>query len=425
MRSKLLICLTALAVDAPALAQQPAVPKDGLTLTHELRLRGEQRDTADFSSASANDPRDLLGRLRIGAKWTFENGSSIFFQPQLSVSDSRRSVNGFGLGNRPDTDPHIHQLYTDQRIFDLKWRLGRQEISFGDERLAGAANWLNKGRSWDAARVTVSDARTRTDFFGGTLGQFDFKTNSPTFVGLYSTVTRSSSLAYDLYFLFKAASVSATASQTIYTVGTRPVFKLPGGIDAKLEAAYQFGSFASRTVSAYAAAAVVGYTPPSSIGLRVLAEYDYASGGNPAGTGAYHTFDQLFPTNHAHYGLADFVGWKNMQDIRIGAQAKPCRKLSLSLDGHYFQLADATDNWYGDLGRPVKGAAGTNLRDATGASGRELGSEIDVTASYAVSSKVGLSAGYARFMPGKFVKSVNGGRGDATDWFYFQALVGW
>lgn len=416
-----LLSFFALICTAAALAQKPPA---GFSFQNEIRLRYEQREDADFDSGSRNDPQDLLGRLRLGVRWTDPHGWSAFFQPQLSFGDSRRSLNGFGYGNGTDLDPHIHQFYTDVKSAGLSWRLGRQELVYGDERLIGSANWLNKGRSWDGARIRVAGAKTTTDVFGGTLGHFDFKTNMPTLAGIYSTVTPNKTTAYDLYILYKSVGLTATTHQSIYTVGTRPVLKFSNGFDAKLEAAYQFGTYAGRPVSAYAGAVVVGYTPRTHIGLRLFAEYDYASGGNPTGTGTYRTFDQLFPTNHAHYGLADYVGWRNMQDVRLGAQAKPLRKLSLTADGHFFRLANATDFWYGDLGRPVKGVTGAQLRDPSGASGKDLGTEVDVTATYALARTFSVSGGYARFMPGSFVRKVNNGKAAASNWFYVQTLYG-
>lgn len=406
-----------LAAASHAISQQPTT---GITLQNELRLRYEQRDTTDFSRANANDPRDATGRLRLGIRYTGKDGSSLFFQPQFSFQDTH----GSRIGNGSDSDPHVHQLYADFKTPGLKWRVGRQELAYADERLLGAGYWLNKGRSWDGAKMTVTDAHTKTDIFGATLGQFDYKTTTPTLAGVYSTVTPGKAGSYDLYLLYKNVALTATTHQSIYTAGMRPTWKLRGGMDAKVEGAYQFGSYGGRPVSAFAVAAVTGYTPKTRIGLRLFAEYDYASGGNPVGAGTYRTFDQLFPTNHAHYGLGDFVGWRNMQDVRIGAQAKPMKKLSVTADGHFFRLADATDFWYGDLGKPMIGASGATLRDATGASGRDLGTEMDFTAAYALTRTVGLAAGYARFMPGAFVRNVNAGKADTSDWFFVQAVYG-
>ena len=68
----------------------------------------------------------------------------------------------------------------------------------------------------------------------------------------------------------------------------------------------------------------------------------------------------------------------------------------------------------------MKGAGGTALRDPTGAAGTEVGTEVNFTVNYSLSRDLQLSAGYGRFIPGRFVRETNGGFADRTEWFYLQ-----
>src|SRR6185295_11046498 len=49
--------------------------------------------------------------------------------------------------------------------FPLSLKVGRQELSYGDERLVGAFAWNNIGRVFDAAKVRWQNAWFGADFF--------------------------------------------------------------------------------------------------------------------------------------------------------------------------------------------------------------------------------------------------------------------
>lgn len=401
-----------------AFAQQPPpiTLGKGLTLQSEWRMRYEGRQARDFDTRTGNDPRDELSRLRLGFQWKSKDGSVLFLQPQYSYGRNT----GFARATGTTDDIDIHQGFAQFRTDKLLWILGRQEFSYGDSRLIGTGNWDNVGRSFDAVRIRATDARTTTDLFVSKLGQVANKTTNPLFAGVYSTVTRNKNVQYDLYLLYKSDRV-AGMSQDIWTVGTRPKLFFGKGFDATLEAAFQFGNDRTRPVEALAYAVVIGHTFPGRARLRVAIEHDYATGGNPTGTGKQRTFDNLFPTNHQHYGFADYVGWRNMRDLRLSLQAQPGTAWMLTLDVHRFGLDDARDFWYAANGRPVNGANGRPLRDPSGTAGRDLGTEIDFTVAYTGIRNLHLSGGYARFMPGSFVRNTNSGRADDADWFYMQS----
>ena len=404
-----------LAAAIPASAQTPA--PTGFSYPIEWRIRPEERTNATFSDAAANDPHDFQSRLRLGINYKSREGWNAFVQPQWAVTDDTHNPKPQGTVR----DLDIHQGYVDFTDANRKWRIGRQELLYGDARLIGPGNWSSVGRSFDGARLSLGDRRTSTDILVTELGQSYQKTNQPLFAGVYSTVKRSPALAYDVYALYKEVKVTAATSQHIVTAGARPVWNPTKQIQAKLEAAYQFGSNEARPVSAWAYAGVASYTLPGRYGVQLAVERDEASGGNPTGSGTYRTFDQLFPTNHLHYGIIDFVGWRNMEDWRLMLRANPTAKLQLQVDGHFFSLKDPRDFWYSDSGKPMVNAAGAPFRDPTGRAGRDLGTELDVQGTYSLSRQVVLSAGYARFVPGSFVRATNGGKADNSDWFYVMA----
>ncbi|MGL1386193.1 alginate export family protein, partial [Vibrio parahaemolyticus] len=65
----------------------------------------------------------------------------------------------------------VRQVYVEFGAKTSGWnfRAGRQELIYGEERLVGASNWGNVGRSFDAARLSYMTKSARLDWFGGTV----------------------------------------------------------------------------------------------------------------------------------------------------------------------------------------------------------------------------------------------------------------
>ena len=138
-------------------------------------------------------------------------------------------------------------------------------------------------------------------------------------------------------------------------------------------------------------------------GLRVLGEYNYASGDSSATDGRRGTFDQLYPTGHDKYGLADLVGWRNIHHLRSGVEVLARKGLVLSGNYHSWWLADTHDGLYN--------AGGTSIaRVAAGAADSHVGQEVDAQAVFTVSPQVQVAGGYAYVFPGAFLKQATPGQ---------------
>jgi hypothetical protein len=109
----------------------------------------------------------------------------------------------------------------------------------------------------------------------------------------------------------------------------------------------------------------------------------------------------------------DYVGWRNMQDLRLSLSAKPSATTGVSVDYHRFSLAEASDRWYAASGAPF------GPTPTVGNTETNLGQEVDLVGYMMVKEKVRLEAGYGRFMPGDYV-DVNFPENDASDWLYVQ-----
>ncbi len=408
-----------------------------VTIGGEVRERYEFRDQADFNS-SASDTLSFIGsRIRLHLNYEVTPDIAFFIQFQ----DARQFGGEVSTASN-DNNVDLHQGYVMvKNLSAVSLTIGRQELMFGDSRLVGNFGWSNIGRSFDGLRVTYLADPVRVDVWGTSTKVYGTNTTaSPAltpsnrdaqqFYGLYASL-KTALVAVEPYVLYLLDTGNAPATATAITAplatGQRRTtvgLRLDGkaaqpSIDFTGEGAYQFGTMDARgatpesDISAYAVAVKAGYTAPIGMKPRIGIEYDRASGDRDSTDDKIETFENLFPTNHIHYGYMDYVGWRNMQDIRLSASVKPSASSGVSLDYHRFSLAEENDRWYAASG------AAFGPTPVAGNTESDLGQEIDLVAYMMVKEKIRLEAGYGRFLPGDYV-DVNFPAADASDWLYVQ-----
>jgi hypothetical protein len=300
-------------------------------------------------------------------------------------------------------------------------RAGRQELVFGEQRLIGHVSWLNTARSFDAVRGSYRTKDYRIDAFVSSVvnpreGEFDMRTDANNFHGLYvsfnNLVPQGTIEPYVLWRVARGikSETGPIGKLDFKTTGLRVVGKLPANFDYGSEIAEQAGASGADRVRAWGGHWVLGYSMPGvKFTPRFVAEYNYASGDHNPADGNRSTFDQLYPTAHDKYGLADQVGWKNIHDTRAGVEAKLSRKLTFSGFYHSWWLADTHDGLYNAAGTLV-------VRVPRGTAGKHIGQEADFQAVYALNNLVQIGTGYAHLFPGTFLKNTT--QGKAYDFSY-------
>ncbi len=194
--------------------------------------------------------------------------------------------------------------------------------------------------------------------------------------------------------------VVADLAQT--TIGTRIAGKLPARLDYAVEMAIQRGSLGPDDVRAWAGHWQLRESLPGAGAVKLTGEYNYASGDEDPADGVRGTFDQLYPTPHDKYGLADQIGWKNIHHARAGFEVSPFRATPFTVNYHSWWLAEEKDAVY-NIGNTALG------RIPAGAADRHVGQEIDVQVSRALTPQLQAAAGYAHIFPGKFLKEATPG----------------
>ncbi|MEW6325885.1 MAG: alginate export family protein, partial [Nitrospirota bacterium] len=425
-----------------------ALDAERFTIGGEIRERYEFRNDADFNR-NVRDALSFVGsRIRLHFGYAVTPDIALFLQIQDSrLFGSETST----VSNEKNLDLHQGHL-TVKNLFDvLTLTLGRQELVFGDQRLVGNLGWTNVGRSFDGLRLTYVFVPVRVDLWAAIPKQYGANVGadpafspsnreSQQFYGLYGAIMVDSLVIepYVLYLLdtgdateldslgalVSPITAPAARGQERATLGLRLHGKAAGeSIDYTVEGAYQTGRMDARgatpqsDIAAYAVAVKAGYTAPVAVKPRIGVEYDLASGDENSADGRFTTFENLFPTNHMHYGYMDYVGWRNMQAVRLSLGMKPTATSGVSLDYHRFWLAETADHWYAASGRIFRATPAGNAE-------RELGGEINLVAYFMIKEKLRLETGYGHFFPGDYVKASFPAAADGSDFLYVQLGAG-
>lgn len=412
---------------------------DWLEADVELRYRYEHKADFDFNE-NVDDKKGMsLKRVRVNLGLTPYADTKLFYQLQ----DSRIFGDSIS-GSKADFEDYLETRQLWFQYFSEKFgvdalnltkagaRLGRQELSYGAQRLIGGFNWSNIAQTFDAARIMLEFGpkqfnvdlfhgektpnkapREADDFFSGDAKDY--------LTGYYATWKGFRKATFEQYVLSrqtreKTVSFGQAGDGDVedYTVGGR--IKGQAGdtnFDYEFEGAYQFGDSGELDVNAAMFVAVLGYTFDHNWKPRLAVEFDYASGDDNAADGDRETFDNLFPTNHLHYGYMDFASLQNINNYRVQVTAKPAEKLSLQADFHLIFLDTAKDNLY-SAGRAIK-------RAPTAGADRHVGNELDLLAKYNINKQVNVLTGYSHLFAGNFLKDT--GSADDADFFYVETTV--
>ena len=405
------------AVQAPAVIVKPPIfNRANERLPAWFRMRGEFRERMEgFDGLGFNSTREdlyWLSRLRVNA--TVTPSKSLSFQAQ--VQDARvgkKTVGPTGAPFKAAMDLRMAFADVGATSGPVTVRAGRQELVYGEQRLIGHVSWLNAARTFDGVKATIRSKPFSVDVFATSVvrildSEFDKSGAGNRFAGVYGTTTQLiPSATVEPYVLFKRdvnlrAEAGAFGTLKETTTGVRVAGRLPGRLDYGVEMAMQRGSLGTDDISAWAGHWQLRETFPGRTAIKLTGEYNFASGDSDPTDNVRGTFDQLYPTPHDKYGLADQIGWKNVHHARAGFEITPFRGFPVTTNYHSWWLAEEKDAIY-NAGSAVV------ARVATGALDRHVGQEIDFQVSRALTPQLQAAAGYAHIRPGAFLKEATPG----------------
>lgn len=395
-------------------------------------MRAEVRDNADFNSDRLDGTAQVFNRMRLGVAREFERGLRVFVQLQ----DSRIwGEEGASLNALNAIDLHQAYLQIDKPVgMPFNVRLGRQQLSFGNERLVGKYDWHNVGRVFDAMNVQWGGERHRLDLWLAQVRDHTAPTvaRNQEFAGAYFTSQRLLPVTLEAYWLllydarnFESIANPATPGRqdepsealTIHTLGLRWSRASGRNLQFDFEGAYQFGKRGFQNVRAYGFALKASYTVASPWRPTLHVGYVLGSGDEQFDDNKSETFANLFPNAHGFLGAMDYASWSNISAPFAGLNFSPREKLSFGAEGYLLALQNEHDAWYRVGGFNI-GTPQEFYRKAVPGAGKRLGHEIDLHVDYVYRERLDLKLGVSKFFVGEFIEKTGGLRADDSVWGY-------
>jgi len=382
------------------------------SLGGQYRMRVEGWTHFNFGSPPTADHNDIfvLNRLLYHLDLHVGEHFRAFAEGKSAFCANRGLIGGCRTLDADEFD--VQNAFIDAKIplpadADLTLRVGRQELLFGKQRLVSPLDWSNTRRTFDGVSAILHAKNwTATGFLTRPVTILSFEANEwnrhAAFYGAYATrkVERMKG-GFDLYWLAfyreMAAFNGTTGKENRHTLGARAWGSIgDSGFDYDLEGAFQFGELGPGNIHAYMLSTNLGYAFRDTRGKpRVYAGYDFASGDGGPGGSDVQTFNQLFPLGHAYFGYIDTVARQNIHSANAGVSYAPVDDALLKAEYLYFWRASNNDALYNAGGGVVRpGIPGTS---------RNIGSELDLTASYQLDRHTQLIGGYSRFFTADFI----------------------
>ena len=434
-----------------------------LTISGDIRVRPEFRNNVTFGGRKFNTSF-VQQWTRLGFHYALSPDVVFFVQPQYSknwgyntgVADNTAVPDANGTGGTL----FARQAYMLVRNFivpNLTVKAGRQMVVWGNHRLFGHFDWNNVGWSHDGITTKYKFNNTASLEVGWLKTEDRQDCGSPTAGGCINgngngTATDEANLIFvrlpmkvvgatlEPVYIWQGggsgldgSTGARPADQSRHTVGARAVKKMPLGgarADLTVEGYQQSGSIGDgpggvlngkdADISAYAFHIDGGITLPVPMQPRLGGEFNMASGDEDADDGESGGFDQMYPTNHIHFGYMDRMAWKNMVHYSAGLQLRPSKNSHFEVTGHWFSLNEEADGWYGANQNAIPGfAADPNNNED------DIGSEVDLvyTQFFTPGNHVGWQVGGGVFFPGDYVDSKRDGDASEQTWGYTQLWI--
>ncbi len=350
--------------------------------------------------------------------------------------------------NRAD----LLQYYVDVNLGDVGCgtvhaRGGRQFLQYGSQHLISPLAWGNTYRNFEGVKLYYASEDWDIDGFwtqpvNGATGNvfrprsFDHPDVSRYFTSIYSTYKGLDNAVLDFYWLFldEDNDRGNRIDGERHTIGARydgrTVTKDCCGnaistLAFELEGAYQFGDNESflaavdEDISAGMVHSAVGYTLNQVMWTPTIKGVFYwGSGDDSPGDGENNNFNTLFPVGHAYWGILDNLDGSNLFGYSIQTIAKPSKELTLLTAIHWFEKDASASPIFNVAGTPVPNGATTN-------GDKDIGSELDLIATYAASELLQIQVGYSWFWYGEAVSQAAAPlpRGDASQLYLMTTYL--
>ena len=381
-----------------------------LTLGGETRQHFEFIDNNNWGQGSQDSNGYYLQRYLAHADLHLGERVRLFGQLMSGVETGR---NGGPRGVDKDS-LDVNQGFVDVQLWKdsgraLSLRAGRQEIIFGSRRFLNYRERPNLRLSHDAVMGILNAGKWDLTVFGArpvNIGQdvFDDESNNKKKIwGVYGVRKKlpvKFSFNADLYYLGlydrDAVYDQGQGEEKRHTFGTRLWGKVKN-LDYNFEFLYQFGTFGSGNIHAYALASDTGYTVPLSGGgkVRFSLRADIYSGDDDPADSDLNSFNPFFPKGK-HISQLAASGLINQRDLHP--------RITLTLNEHWSATTSALFIWRDSLDDGIYSIANGLLRSGQSSRARYVGTQPELEVTYSFNRYLDLKGIFVHFRAGDFIQ---------------------
>lgn len=382
-----------------------------LSIGGEIRYQYFNIKNEDWGDSPSDKDGFLFSRFLAHADLHGGNNFRLFMQLQGSMANGKAS----GTSAVDENPLDLHQAFFDVNTNSRKTilRLGRQELSYGSQRLISVRELPNNRQAFDAARAILSFSYTKLDAFysryvSARKGIFDDVSNKD--INLWGVYSVHNNIPFlknlDLYYLGLDKKIATfndgSGAELRHSIGAR----IWGGTKRwkyDFESVFQFGKFTGKQISAWTISSNTTYKfVQTSLQPELGLKTEIISGDQQSGDDKLQTFNPLFPKG-AYFGLAALIGPANLFDIHPSLSLDLINdKLSLTFDYDLFWRHSINDGIY---------SPNVSLIYPSGnSSNRHIGNQLATDLSFIPNRFLLLRVEGTWFKAGSYLKDVGSGK---------------
>jgi len=380
-----------------------------------IRERGEYVSNPNWSN---NPSGNVYPMQRYFFHTDLHLGERFRFFGELASS----LLNGKNGGPPPflgEEKMYVHQGFFDLGVWksgrdSLTLRAGRQEVALGSENFISTRDGRNIRRSFDGARLTwvkgdwtvdllalkpvldnsgyFDDPPTHTSSFWSAYAVHPFKVLPGGNIDLYYMGLDNRAVLFD---------GKGTGREQRETIGTR-IWGTTPHWDYTWEPTFQWGSFRSDNIRAWAISTETGYRIGSAplsprFGLRGMA---FSGDQNPSGR-TLGTFNSIYEKG-PYFSYAELFARRNLIAMQHSAELKLRKSVSLTFNPAFFWRESTSDGLY-SIGNAVI-VSGLNSK------GRYITTQASTQLQWRMTRNLTWFTELGHFFPGEFLKQATPGR---------------
>ena len=382
--------------------------QEELKIQLQIRPRAELRNGVFTPILQGEQPAAFISqRNRLGLIYSKGN--------QITTSITLQMLNVWG------NDAQVQQTANNVSLFEawvqmalskkMQIKMGRQILSYDDERILGSLDWHNAGRKHDAVLLMHEKGKLKTHI-GLAFNQNTEKVNNTFFNDAQSQPYKSLQFAWLQYkvndslkfttLLMNQAKQKSTDSlyATTQTFGVNAFYKT-AKLNATASVYLQTGksnikNAAAINTSAWMASLYGNYSVSKKFTLGIGS--DYLSGMDMGSTSNKMTaFNPLYGTHHKFYGYMDYFyvasphNNTGLWDSYLNASLKADKKTNFQIAVHHFVSPVSILNYQNK------------------AASAYLGNEIDLSFNYSLDNGAKIIGGVGQMLPSasmKYIKNI-------------------